>query len=1142
MRLEKLEIRLLPGIDTPFTLEGTSPQVNLVTGPNAVGKSSLIRALRLLFGEKTDRSGAISVSADFRGKDALWTVHRNGSDIVWERDGVSAEKPPLPEVNQLSAYWLSLEDLIQADQPQADLIAELRRELSGGYDVIALREDRAFSVGKQHGKKEEAELRDARKRMREVVADYEVLQKQEKTLPTLEKKIASAKKSSENAKLLKNALQLLEYGQTIHDLELKLAGYSPHMDSLRGDERELLSGLENRKANLLTRLDSASSKVETAQKELWETALADKQPARKDMDSCRLKLDKTRELSAEILHRKEALEKAQAAKKLAQARLGDEDGIPQLDPDSISGAEKLAGEIQIAQQSVQLLEDELEECVDPPDPEEIDRTHQAGLALRSWLASSSARPVRVRWAIGIAFIVCTVMMILAALARAWPLFWGEFIAFFALVWVLLESSLDRRMKHEQKFEEFNLRGPEIWDESGVENSLREIDARIAALRTLESQAEDAGKLRKKRDKMLRRLTDLKARRAELAEKLGFDPGLTVAAFSNFILLAGKHQEACIEIEALEKALERLEGQCAESALSAHDFLAEWGAAPGPDYTLENLQAYFEDLRRRRENALQAVRERQDAEKEIEGIENAIEEVNSGIVKLFETARLEQGDSLELNRRLDELDAWKKLKKKHGDYVVLRNDKKQSLENKKGLMARIEDGDEEGLRLELENELEAAAGLEALQAERTRVQTLLNKAGANRDLEKARARVDMAASALEEKYEQARFADIGNMLLDAANEEYQSVHEPGVLKYARELFQSFTRHQFDMEFDSKTNRFRGRDLAQERSLEMSELSSATRMQLLLATRIARARQMEGAETLPMFLDESLTSSDEQRFGQVAESLEKIAAEEDRQVFYMGARRHEADLWEQMTQNRPHHIDLAEVRFGAGQAEPSDFQLRSSDPLPSPAKHSAESYAALLRVPPVNPRQPAGRIHLFHLLRDDLNLLHSLMQDCLLVSLGPLEAALRDTAAVNISPDPAVRERLDARCSIAKSWVELWRQGRGKLVDRSVLERASVNRSGIISDNFIDEVTALANKVHGVAESLITALENREVVGFLTRKTEDLKRYFEDEGYIDQQETLTMEEREQKILMRHSGIAKPKEIRRMVRFLESGLQQD
>ena len=48
MRLTRLKIQQLPGIDPGFELDKIDPGVNLVTGPNAIGKSSLIRALRYL--------------------------------------------------------------------------------------------------------------------------------------------------------------------------------------------------------------------------------------------------------------------------------------------------------------------------------------------------------------------------------------------------------------------------------------------------------------------------------------------------------------------------------------------------------------------------------------------------------------------------------------------------------------------------------------------------------------------------------------------------------------------------------------------------------------------------------------------------------------------------------------------------------------------------------------------------------------------------------------------------------------------------------------------------------------------------------------------------------------------------------------
>ena len=48
MYLRRLRIHSLPGIEPGFAFEPASDRVNIVTGPNAIGKSSLARALRYL--------------------------------------------------------------------------------------------------------------------------------------------------------------------------------------------------------------------------------------------------------------------------------------------------------------------------------------------------------------------------------------------------------------------------------------------------------------------------------------------------------------------------------------------------------------------------------------------------------------------------------------------------------------------------------------------------------------------------------------------------------------------------------------------------------------------------------------------------------------------------------------------------------------------------------------------------------------------------------------------------------------------------------------------------------------------------------------------------------------------------------------
>ena len=53
MKLRRLSIGRLPGIDEPFGLEELGDGFNVIVGPNGIGKSSLCRAARsLLWGEQ----------------------------------------------------------------------------------------------------------------------------------------------------------------------------------------------------------------------------------------------------------------------------------------------------------------------------------------------------------------------------------------------------------------------------------------------------------------------------------------------------------------------------------------------------------------------------------------------------------------------------------------------------------------------------------------------------------------------------------------------------------------------------------------------------------------------------------------------------------------------------------------------------------------------------------------------------------------------------------------------------------------------------------------------------------------------------------------------------------------------------------
>ena len=183
MRLRRLKINQLPGIQPGFELDGIAPGVNLVTGPNAIGKSSLIRAIGFLVAPASPRDPlALSLEADFEN-DANLTASRNGTALVWQQQGRVIDPPALPDPESLHCYWLTMENLAAGDDDQI-LVEQLQQALAGGYNLRALREG-VFLTQSRVGGNEGREVRRAEKKRQDIENDYQTLRKKEAQLPEL---------------------------------------------------------------------------------------------------------------------------------------------------------------------------------------------------------------------------------------------------------------------------------------------------------------------------------------------------------------------------------------------------------------------------------------------------------------------------------------------------------------------------------------------------------------------------------------------------------------------------------------------------------------------------------------------------------------------------------------------------------------------------------------------------------------------------------------------------------------------------------------------------------------------------------------------------------------------------------------------
>ena len=1196
MHLRRLAIHALPGIEPGFTFEPPSAGINIVTGPNAIGKSSLARALQYLLESHGADPPALSLEAEFDSGDARWQVSRNGSQIVWRCNGEVASRPALPGADRVGLFRLSVENLLDDSDANDKALAErLRRELHGNFDLGQPR----IELGRMFARHEARRLADAAKARRRVESEYAGLQRQEAELPALEQEIEKAVAARVRSEHLAQALSLADAIDARKDRASALQRFPPDMDCLRGDELEQLEEYEKRALRLNEELRDRRRDLGTAEANLERTWLAQATPAAEELHAAEERLRQLDKISVERESARTAVAEAGAALLDVLAHFNPEGEPPRLDGAAFRRTEEFAGPLIDAQNRRGELQEQLALAGEAPEAADVERQRDGVEALRAWLAGNAADSGRTRSSRKLPRLVSWVAVVAAAIAALTAFIQGALIAFAAALVALIAlgaalfllrgqqsaapSPTDAAMR---RFDETDLPPPPHWNEQGVRQHLREvIEARLNELTLQQTQAANSDRIRLQIRETNAAIERLEEERIALATEIGFDPRLPVAEFQRFIHLCSEWDRARTRHVQQRARLDLLDADTADTAHLVRTFLDPWRAAdaPAPEDAAGRpaivlLRGAFDDLRERIDAAGKADDRIRAVKTEIQSLEQRVAEIDNAVESLFAQAKVEPRDRVALAARIDQLPQWKEANTALHTATTEEALVRSRLEEQHALVALADEGERARLQADLQASTVEADEHTRLIQQQTEIRTRLGDAGTDGKLEQAAAEESRAIQALEDKRDEALLAVATRTLLDDVERAFEAEHEPAVLRRARDVFAEVTAGAFELRLRGDGT-FIAHDVRQETARELAELSSGTRMQLLLAVRLAWIEtQEQGGETLPLFLDEALTTSDEERFAVMARSLERLAgaaqdgrgtagngaayvdddrtgtwieegadagaenrmegaigAVRGRQIFYLSARRHEPALWEQATGARPAVIDLAAARFPSDVFVPEEYRVEAPPSIPAPNDASAESYASLLGVPPrLDLYRPEGSIHLFHLLRDDLALLHTLMDTWRIGSLGQLEVLLASDAARTALPGEDLQCRLRRRCRVVRTWVELWRQGRGRPVDRGVLERCSA-----ISATFIDRVADLAMHVRGDAEALLQALHEGKVDRFRTRKIDELEQWLAEGGHTDDQERLTGEDRRRLTLQRTTPqtAAEAADVNRVVSWLEA-----
>ncbi|MBL8863589.1 MAG: hypothetical protein JNK02_16485 [Planctomycetes bacterium] len=1107
MKLVALTIERLPGIRGGLRLapEHLDGRVRVLHGPNGIGKSSLVRALKaLLWPRESGFDGTVELEARFEFGGATWTARRAGPATRWTRDGVESPPPALPSWERAAQMLIRLDDLGLGRE--GDVEEHLRRELGGGVDLASF--ENQFSLGA--GPKQERELRDADAALRQVEIEQEAVIREALELDETTAELGAARAAREHVATLERARELARARARLAQAQAELTDFPRGLDRLRGQELETLDGLRAQHGEIRARLDASRRSQEQAAREI--AALGGGERATETgLDELDQRIEALRAAQEELNaaeRQRAACEARTTAAGLVFGAGADLERLTAFDAaleaeveEFVRASSQLAASREAVRAQLAALGPAAER--EPPPTRAI-------AALEDWLAAPGEPGPAPHARLLLVLIGAGLVILAGALAVTVHPGWAA-ILLLALVAFLgaRERSAARgpsRADHQDAFQRTGADAPRAWTAEAVRARLDELrgEERVANMEQGRAQRRrELAELERSQDAQAQELAE---RRRLLAARIGTPAQAPDGAYLEFVRARRVLREERAQLGEATTLVDSRRVAREAGLREVNAGLRALGATEVADVIAARTR--LADLRRRSTQLaqLQADTQRERVQEERERV--ALERCEQEIAQVFRAAGLEPGDDAELARRVERLGGWNRARRACED---AQRDVSQLQPDVPVELAEL------GLEV-IEEQLAAtrrsAQRADDLQERVTRIRTRLDDARQGRALEDARALRDERRAALTAARSTACRRALARALVADVRAAHEATSRPRLVEQADALLKRFTHGRYGLE-PVRTDAgialaARDADDNAER-LGLTQLSDGTRAQLLLAARLAYLREIEHGDPLPVVLDDALATSDPARKREIGASLLEVARAQDRQFLVLTTDEADVDLL-RPAHARPGEVEATALRDVRRLLAPAVARERLEAPtpprVPDPAGRSAADYALDLEavgmpVAPLDPARPVEDAHLWWILQHDLELLHRLLERRL-----QTVGRLRNVALAGRA-FPGERELAAAApwVELARTVLDAWRIGRGRPLDRGVLERVGV------TDDFIDRMTELARDLDWDAKRWIAALEARtdpRTSRYRTKTIDQNREALAREGYLDERATLDLEE--------------------------------
>ncbi len=1119
--IKDLSIRKIPGFPSgmePYT--HFADRLNIIAGPNASGKSSTARLIQQLIWQ--DHDGSSEASASLNIDNEPWRIRTDPLQTKAERNGVPDELTGLPPAESRDHYLLALQELINAEDK--DLAKQIAKEAIGGYDP----ENAARILGysdkvRNKSSREYSGFIKARQDLRKISQEQQQLKKEEETLETLSKEKEKTRQAARLRDFYSLTKEYLEARQAVDINRKQLNRFPGPMEKLSGDEFSRITELGEEIDQADEKVNEAKKVIENSREMIASLKLPSGGTGKETIEELEKKAEDLADYEKELRDTRHHLREAEARTRAALNAIDKNlDTAPWkgLDLQDVNELDEYLQTVQERLSKKQFLEHEIGELEKEiaPDPPHSSEIIQSGItALSNWLQEEqSHNGIPVKWAI-ILSASGSITAIVTLFAGMYGLT-GILLLMLLTFYTLSLRPAPKNNIRETDYKKTGLPLPGRWDTEAVSERL---DSLAAALQETKHREYIIPRLKFRQEelgKVSRQMDDILKKEQELRKVLGTAPGIpsdNLKSHSSlywFLTNIREWQEHNTRKNTLESQQESLHDQRRKLLDELNTRFRHFNMDEAKD--AHQARATCKIIAREADTRQQSLEEIKRQEQRIRENLKIRQVKNQRLHKVYTTLGLNYGEKEEVWQLTEMLNDYKESVSAHEKANILYINKEQILKNHS--LYRAHEKEIEALSVDeaqaFQDKYEAEAARSGEVNKRiTEIQTKIGLTTRGDDLENALAVKERTLDDLQFLYENNLTSLTGHLLVSKLRETTQTQNKSKVFRDAGKLFSRITNGRYELRIgDLNKAAFLAFDTSTRQGQPLDELSTGTRLQLLLSVRLAFIETRENQLRLPLLADELLANSDDVRAGSIMQALIAFS-EYGRQVFYFTAREDEVAKWKlklrdhAATSSKIFRLENKLYTSGRKPEEKATDSLPRFEnrELPSRSGLDHYEYGRAINVPAFSILQDRPeRLHLWYLITDT-----ELLYDCLrknINSWGQLSSYLEHGGQLE-GVTESLQETLHKKMKLLGRFRELFRKGRPGPIDIEALDE-----SGLISPAFREKVYRKLEANHGDPAKLLESLQNKEIPGFRSNKTEELEAFLKEEGYIDDQAPLPMEE--------------------------------